>query len=209
MSLRDGGLGDIKPPLAWIAAVALIIAAVAAVALFIGERRERTGSGASSAARRAADSVIGPVEGVLSAPIAWIGAGFDAVGAYLFAGDQNASLKRQLVAANAWRDKAVALAEENTRLRGLLGVRTDPPMPLVFARMVIDARGPFANTRLADAGAARGVVEGNPVLGERGLVGRVTGVAAGVSRVMLLTDVESRTPVLIERANGRAILTGT
>ena len=90
----------------------------------------------------------------------------------------------------------------------LLGVRTDPPIPTVLARTVLDARGPFANTRIADAGAARGVVEGNPVLGEHGLIGRVTGVARDVSRILLLTDVESRTPVLIAGSNGRAILTG-
>jgi rod shape-determining protein MreC len=45
-------------------------------------------------------------------------------------------------------------------------------------------------------------------MSERGLVGRVTGVARTVSRIMLLTDVESRTPVLIGRTNGRSILTG-
>jgi rod shape-determining protein MreC len=61
---------------------------------------------------------------------------------------------------------------------------------------------------LADAGAAQGVVEGNPVLSDHGLVGRVVGVGDQVSRVMLLTDVDSRLPVMIARTNGRAILTG-
>jgi rod shape-determining protein MreC len=100
------------------------------------------------------------------------------------------------------------LREENVRLRALMGVKTDPPLPVVFARTVIDARGPYSNTRLVDAGSSRGIVEGNPALSEHGLVGRVTGVAPDVSRVLLLTDAESRTPVLIERTNGRAILTG-
>jgi len=40
------------------------------------------------------------------------------------------------------------------------------------------------------------------------LVGRVIGVAPGASRVLLLTDVASRTPVMIDRTNARAILTG-
>jgi rod shape-determining protein MreC len=52
------------------------------------------------------------------------------------------------------------------------------------------------------------VIEGNPVLNEHGLVGRVVAVAPQVSRIMLLTDIESRVPVLIARTNGRAILTG-
>jgi rod shape-determining protein MreC len=39
-------------------------------------------------------------------------------------------------------------------------------------------------------------------------VGRVVGVQDGISRVLLLTDVASRTPVMIDRNNARAILTG-
>jgi rod shape-determining protein MreC len=45
-------------------------------------------------------------------------------------------------------------------------------------------------------------------LSEHGLIGRVIGVSRGVSRVLMLTDVESRTPVLVDRTNARAILTG-
>jgi len=145
---------------------------------------------------------------VLSAPIHWLGGLGDAARDYVLAGTQNHQLRRDLAAARSWRDEVIRLRDENARLSALLGVRTDPPIPTVFARTVLDARGPFANSRVADAGSARGVIEGNPVLSEHGLVGRVTGVAQGVSRVMLLTDVESRTPVLIARTNGRAILTG-
>jgi rod shape-determining protein MreC len=36
----------------------------------------------------------------------------------------------------------------------------------------------------------------------------VVGVTRGASRVLLLTDVSSRTPVMVERTNARAILTG-
>jgi rod shape-determining protein MreC len=45
-------------------------------------------------------------------------------------------------------------------------------------------------------------------MSERGLVGRVVGVMPNISRVLLLTDVASRTPVMIDRTNARAILTG-
>ena len=79
---------------------------------------------------------------------------------------------------------------------------------LVAARVVSDARGPFSNARIADAGTERGVVVGNPVMTERGLVGRIVGIAPGASRVLLLSDTASRTPVMIDRTNARAILTG-
>jgi rod shape-determining protein MreC len=207
MSLRDGPLSDIRPPLTWLAVAALAVALIAALVLFIGDRRDDAHAGVS-AARRTADGALGTVTGVLSAPLHWLGALGDSARDYVLAGTQNHQLRRDLSAARTWRDEVIRLRDENARLAALLGVRTDPPIPMVFARTVLDARGPFANTRIADAGSARGVIEGNPVLSEHGLVGRVTGVTRGVCRIMLLTDVESRTPVLIARTNGRAILTG-
>jgi len=73
---------------------------------------------------------------------------------------------------------------------------------------ITDARGPFARSRLLNIGAAKGVRIGNPVLSEHGLVGRIMGASAGNSRMLLLTDVSSRTPVLVERTDARAMLTG-
>lgn len=208
MSLREGPFGEIRPPVAWLVAVALIVALIAAAAIFFGDRREALKTGAFVASRQAADTVVAPVGRFLAGPAGWLENAAGRIGDYVEAGSQNQQLRAELIAARSWRDRAMALAQENARYRALLGVRTDPPIPLVFARTVLDARGPFSNSRLADAGSARGVIEGNPVLSDHGLVGRVTGVTAGVSRVLLLTDVESRTPVLIPRTNGRAILTG-
>jgi len=192
----------------WIAAVALIVAAVAAAAVLLGDHRGSARQEAYAASRHAVDTVVAPVGGVLSTPIRWIGDGVKGVQGYFFAVSENRRLKAELARAQTWRDELLALREANARYRALMGVKTDPPLPMVLGRTVIDSRGPFSNTRLTDVGADRGVVEGNPVLSEHGLVGRVVGVAPSVSRILLLTDVESRTPVLIARTNGRAILTG-
>jgi rod shape-determining protein MreC len=205
VSLRDGPLGEIKPPLIWLAGAALVVAIGVALALFAADKPR---GGAFGGLRGAADSLTAPAGSVLSAPVRFTGDLLGDINAYVLAGSQNQDLRAQLAAAMTWRDQAVALRHENDRLRGLLGVATEPAMPMVSADTVLDARGPFSNSRLANAGADLGVAEGNPVLSEHGLVGRIAGVGAHVSRVMLLTDVESRTPVLIVRTNGRAILTG-
>ena len=204
MSLRDGPIGDIKPPLAWLALAALAVAAIAALAIFAFAGPAQHGS----AVRRRFDTAVGSATGVLSAPPRWIGGAFEAASAYVDAGGQNRRLRGQLAQARTLEDQNLALKDENVRLRALLGVRTDPPLPMVAARTVLDARGPFSNSRIADAGAAEGVIEGNPALSEHGLLGRVAGVGPHVSRIVLLTDPESRVPVLIGRTNGRAILTG-
>jgi rod shape-determining protein MreC len=195
------------PPRAWLAALAIGLAVLVAAALFFAYWRAPPGAPLRRA-RGLPDIVAGAVGGVLAAPLRWTDGGADAISDYVFAASENADLKRRLRMAETWREQVAALRYENARLNAMLGVRTDPPLPMVFAHTILDARGPFSNSRLADAGSARGVMEGNPVLSDHGLIGRVTGVAPGVSRIMLLTDVQSRTPVLIARTNGRAILAG-
>lgn len=207
MSLRDGPFSEMRPPLAWLAVATIALTAVVSLALFVSDRRPDPPE-ANRAARRALDGSMSTATGALSAPVRWVGDVVDAGRGYLLSGVENRRLRQELAAAQSWKDQAIALRLENERYRALLGVRTEPPLPRVVARTVLDARGPFANTRLADMGSDSGITEGNPVMSEHGLVGRVVGLAARVSRVMLLTDVESRTPVLIANTNGRAILAG-
>lgn len=208
MPFREGPLGDLKVPLTWTAAVALIVAVVIAVAFLLADRRETLQDHAYGVTRQTVDTVAKPVSGVIAAPGRWTGLGLDFVRSYFFTASENRRLKAEIAELRQWRDRALALQDTNDRYKSLLGLKTDPPIPMASARVVSDSRGPFANTRLADAGSEKGVLVGNPVLNERGLVGRIVGVSRGVSRVLLLTDIASRTPVMIDRTNARAILTG-
>lgn len=208
MSLRDSPLGELKVPLTWTAAIAVIVAIVAVVAVLVSDRRETFRAEAYGATRGVADRVLTPVGDALSAPGRWTGDGIEAVKGYFFAISENRRLKAELKEMSQWRDVAYALKNENTRYRTILGLKTDPPIPMVAARVVLDSRGPFANTRLANAGKEKGVQVGNPVLSENGLVGRIMGVTTGASRVLLTTDTASKIPVMIDRTNARAILTG-
>ncbi|WP_414695422.1 rod shape-determining protein MreC [Phenylobacterium sp.] len=208
MSLRDNQLGELKVPLTWTAAVALIVAAVGAISFLLADRRETFQNEAYGATRSVSDRYLAPVGDALSAPGRWTGAGVQTIQGYFFAVSENRRLKGELSTMRQWRDVAVALKDENERYRTLLGLKLDPPIPMVAARLVTDSRGPFANTRLANSGREKGIKVGNPVMSENGLVGRVIGVTDNASRVLLLTDIASRTPVMIDRTNARAILTG-
>ena len=128
MSLRDGPLGEIKPPLIWLAAGVLVFAMIATLGVFVGGGSR---PGALTDARKMADSVAGPAGGVLAAPVRSAGFGLDAIQAYFFAGSQNRELRTDLNAALSWRDETLALRQENARLRALLTIRTEPPLPMV------------------------------------------------------------------------------
>lgn len=208
MSYRDGHFQELKVPLTWTVAVAVVVAAVIAIALLISDRRETLQASAYSAARAIVDTINMPAGEALAAPGRMTSEASDYLRDYFFAASENRRLRQEVADMQRLRDQDAALRNENERYKALLGFRTDPPVPMAAARVVLDARGPFSDTRLADAGKERGVQVGNPVMSDRGLVGRVIGVTKGASRILLLTDVASRTPVLIDRTDARAILTG-
>jgi rod shape-determining protein MreC len=208
VAFRDGPFENIKVPLAWTAAVVVVVAVIGAIVLLLGDRTTSEGGSTMGAARGGFEAAAGPVGGVFAAPVRWAGAARDYVGGYFFAIGENRRLKAEIAELRGWRDEAIAQKNINGRYEALLGLRTEPPVPMATGRAISESRGPFSNAKLIDVGSAKGVRIGNPVVTEHGLVGRITGVTGGVSRVVLLTDVASRTPVMIERTDARAMLTG-
>ena len=77
------------------------------------------------------------------------------------------------------------------------------------ARVVADAGGVYARAVLLAVGPEHGIRKGEIALDERGLVGRVTEVGARTARVLLITDLNSRIPVMLENSRARAIMIGT
>ncbi|WP_332653623.1 rod shape-determining protein MreC, partial [Brevundimonas sp.] len=206
MAFRDGPFENIKVPLVWTAAVTVVVAAIGCVLLLLSDARAQTSP--YQPVRAGVETVAGPVGGVFAAPVRWFGHATDYVGGYFFAVSENRRLRRELAELQPWRDQAIALKNVNARYEAMLGIRPEPPVAMRTARSISDTRGPFSRARLLDVGAARGVKVGNPVINEHGLVGRIVGTSSGISRMLLLTDVASRTPVLIDRTDARALLTG-
>ena len=181
MSYRDGHFQDLKVPLTWTVGVAVVVAIVAAVALLLSDRRETLQSGWIGVGRAAADVAASPVGQAISAPGRWTGQATQYVKDYFFAVSENRRLRAENAELRQWKANAVALEDTNSRYRALLGFKTNPPIPMASAHVILDSHGPFADTRLADAGKEKGIEIGNPVMNERGLVGRVIGVAPWTS----------------------------
>ena len=208
MAFRDGPFESLKVPLAWTAAVVTVVAIIASILMILGDRRHDATVEAYGPVRAGFDAGAGPVNGTLAWPVRWAGNATDYVKGYFFAVSENRRLRAELEDLRPWRDQAIALKNVNGRYEAMLGLRTEPPVAMATARSISESRGPFINARLLDAGTSKGVRIGNPVINEDGLVGRVVGATGGVSRMLLLTDVASRTPVLIDRTDARAMLTG-
>lgn len=159
-------------------------------------------------AERLGDAAV-PVLRLAGEPVAALRAGIDRVAGLLAVQAENERLREENRRLLAWQAEAARLAVENTALRKALGM---PPVERAAswttARAVADAAGLFVRTVLVDAGADRGVASGMAAVTPEGLAGRVTEVGCCSARVLLLTDLNSRVPIVVERSGDRALLVG-
>ncbi|KMW59826.1 Rod shape-determining protein MreC [Candidatus Rhodobacter oscarellae] len=121
---------------------------------------------------------------------------------------QNQELRRELQQMKAWKEAALQLEQQNAKLLDLNNVRLDPKLTYVTGVVLADSGSPFRQSVLLNIGARDGIVDGWAATDGLGLVGRISGVGQSTSRVILLTDSNSRIPVAIQPSGQRAILTG-
>lgn len=107
-----------------------------------------------------------------------------------------------------WQSVARRLEAENITLRGLLNYVPTPDAGFISARVIADTGGAFVHSIVLNAGARDGVVKGQAVITGDGLIGRITGLGRRSSRILLITDINSRIPILVERQRTRGILAG-
>ena len=107
-----------------------------------------------------------------------------------------------------WQTVARRLEAENAAFRSLLSAKTETSSFLISARVVADAGGPFVRTVLLNAGRRDGVRKGQAVVNSEGVVGRIAEVGERSARVLLLSDLNSRVPVVNERSGQRGVLAG-
>jgi rod shape-determining protein MreC len=130
-------------------------------------------------------------------------------GSHSYLSREVARLRRENDELRSWQSRALELASTVTRYEELLRASDEPALDFVTARVIADTRGPFVRTVIVNAGAQQGVRRDQAVMDGRGLVGRIIASGAEASRVLLVSDLNSRIPVRVEPQGFRAILTGT
>lgn len=121
---------------------------------------------------------------------------------------QNQDLKRELQKMAGWKEAALQLEEKNAQLSILNNVKLDPMINWVTGLVVADSGSPFNQSTLLNVGIEDGVKDGSATMGGVGLVGRISGVGESISRVILITDVSSSIPVVIQKTGQRGLVIG-
>ena len=142
------------------------------------------------------------------APITKVATVFDNFQSYARLYEQNQQLRDELQQMKAWKEAALQLEQKNARLLDLNQVRLDPMLTHVTGVVLADSGSPFRQSVLLNVGARDGIRDGWATMDGIGLVGRISGVGERTSRVILLTDSNSRIPVVVQPSGQKALLSG-
>ncbi len=121
--------------------------------------------------------------------------------------EENARLRQEVARLQNWQAVARHLEIENGHLRDLMAYEPTEVSRHITGR-VIGVGGTFVRSILLDVGSTDGVRKGQAAMTGEGMIGRVAEVGRNSSRVLLLTDLNSRIPIMIEESQARAILAG-
>ncbi|MFA6280789.1 MAG: rod shape-determining protein MreC [Bdellovibrionales bacterium] len=151
---------------------------------------------------------IAPVLDVVARPLAMVETVTARLQSYRSLLDENARLRTENAGLVRWQNAALALEGENKELRGLLHYKAEPSLAFVTARVIADTGGAFVRSLIVTAGKQDGVHEGMAAMTGDALVGRVIEAGEWTSRILLVTDMNSRLPVVLMGTGDHAILAG-
>jgi len=154
-----------------------------------------------------ADGIV-PVLAVVSAPLDALRSSMVGLKNWAFTYQQNQALVAENRELLKWQALAKDMQVENDKLKRLLHVAPKREARYVTASIVSDHGSAFSSAALINAGKEEGVAANQAAISERGLIGRVTEAGDHSAKLLLLTDVNSRIPVMNERTREKMILVG-
>jgi rod shape-determining protein MreC len=120
----------------------------------------------------------------------------------------NERLRDENMRLRQWEQVARELAAQNQALSDTLRFVPHDDIHSTTGRIIADSGGVFVRSLLVDVGARDGVARGQAAVAGDGLIGRIAEVGDISARVLLITDLNSRIPVMIESTRDHAILAG-
>ena len=104
--------------------------------------------------------------------------------------------------------KSNFLELENAQLRELINEQVASPSNLVSARVMLGKQSPYLNSFIINIGSNKNIKNGMAALDGKNFIGRIVDVNFFSSRVLLVSDLNSKIPVMTEPSAHHAILSG-
>lgn len=153
-------------------------------------------------------SVAGPVIHFLTLPGKGVYSVYATIKDVIDVYNENKKLRQENQFLLMQKNKYGSLRAENALLARLLNYAVPKSAKFVTVQIIsADSLG-FSHSVIAYVGENHEVKKGQIALNEGGVVGRVEEIGGNYVRIMLITDINSKIPVLIERTRTRGILSG-
>ena len=145
---------------------------------------------------------------IISYPEKKINESFMFLSEYFNVYKENQNLKEKVDKLNAEKLSYTFLENENKKLKEIVGENTNSS-DLIISKVLIDKDGKFLKSIILNKGSKDGIKKGMVVLEKNYLVGQVIEVNYTTSRAILISDLNSNIPVVIEPGSFQSILSGT
>ncbi len=205
MATRGRPISRFKVVRLWLHRLAFFLLAAASIGLLALNRVEQPWA---SRLRAGLMDGLAPIAQGLSMPARAVSDWFGTVKDTTQLQHENAELKAEIDKLRLKIQSMDQAARDNAEFRSLLSVKLPDEGKHIVGRVIADPGGPYVRSLLIRVGSRDGVRRGRAVITAQGLIGRITEVGDNTSRVMLVTDVNARTAVVIGDAGERAIMTG-
>ena len=158
--------------------------------------------------RMSSNDFLAPVIDFVSAPIRGVETMAEGIRTVASLRAENVRLQAENDLLQRWRRRAEILESENQQLRSVTGTVSDENRSLITARAVTAPGGSFAHTILIAIGNESGIVAGDPVITSNGLVGIVYEVGRAYARVLMISDINARIPVMLASSSWPGLTIG-
>ncbi len=150
----------------------------------------------------------GPAFGIMTKPFSAL-KGVKAYFARPGYSEENLRLKQHIGALSVTLARMKEISRENERLRDILDFKKNLPYTVITARVI--ARNPtdWRKAIIINKGKRHGVIKGMPCATAKGLIGSVEEASGDSSKIMLITDPNSKIGVLLENSRESGLLTGS
>lgn len=123
--------------------------------------------------------------------------------------EQYEIVKLELQQLKNQKNQIAYLKIENDKLKEAVGDTNINNYETIISKVLVDKESPFLKSVILNKGSDSGFKKGMPVLKGSYFVGRITEINYLSSRVLLVNDLNSKIPVIIEPMGYQAIMSGT
>ena len=159
-------------------------------------------------AQTSTGNVFGPLFEVVTAPLSAVETMVDGVRTAASLREETIRLRAENERLKRWQRRSEILESENRQLRTVLGAVIPPDREAVTARAIAAPGNSFSHTLMVRHGYDSRIRRGDPVVTADGLVGYLIDVGREFSWVLLISDVNSRIPVLLSSSSWPGLAVG-